>query len=236
MKLCPNCQTKVESETAKFCDKCGTGVIVEVNCETDFVSASDKFQNLSKVVTDTILEKKPASLEEAKALTEQEFNDCALAVGEKLDLRRFEILHKEEGESFTTYSHMNGKITVLAVLSKEDAEVSKPIAMHIAANAPLYINLADVPAADRAREKAIAEAEVRDDVKLANKPDAVKAQIVERKVDKTLGAACLDHNVYALDPNGALTIPEVCKQNDVKILAFARYEVGDGIEKSAEEE
>ncbi len=219
--------------SAKFCDKCGTGVIVEVNCETDFVSASDKFQNLSKVVTDKLLENKPASLEEARALTEQDFNDCALACGEKLELRRFEIVHKEEGQSFVTYSHMNGKITVLAVLNKESEEFSKPLAMHIAANAPLYINLADVPAADRAREKAIAEVEVRDDPKLANKPDAVKAQIVERKVDKVLSQSCLALQQYLIDPTK--TVGQFLSEKGLSVVRFVRYQVGEGIVKSSEE-
>ena len=219
----------------KICDKCGRAVIVEVNCETDFVSGSPKFKEIVEAIAARLLEKDPKSLEEAKEVTQDIFTDAVVAMRENFVLRRFEILSLAEGEAFGSYVHMGGKVASLVKLSKDCGDVNRGIAMTVVSGKPDYLSLEDIPAAVRAREKALAEKEVADDPKLISKPEAVKAQIVERKVDKTLGAACLDHNLYALDPNGALTIPEVCKQNDVKVLAFARYEVGDGIVKTEEE-
>ena len=215
----------------KICEKCGRAVIVEVNCETDFVSGSPKFHDVVEAIAGRLLEKDPKSLEEAKEVTQDIFTDAVVAMRENFVLRRYEILTLGEGEAFGAYTHMGGKISALVQLSKDCGDVNRGIAMTVVSGKPDYITLEDIPADVRAHEKAFAEKEVAEDPKLTSKPDAVKAQIVERKVDKTLGAACLDHNVYALDPNGTLTIPEVCKQNDVKVLRFVRYEVGEGIEK-----
>lgn len=229
-------QAKRASRTAaegltnvKVCDKCGKGVIVEVNCETDFVSASDKFIALVNTVTDKLLEKDPKTLEEAIELTKLDFDDAALAVGEKLALRRFEVTTKKPEEGYASYIHMAGKISVLAILSKDDPEVAKPIAMHIAANSPLYVNLEDVPAADRAREKAIAEQEVKDDPKLINKSEQIKAQIVERKVDKVLSQSCLALQPFLLDESK--TVGQFLKEKGVSVVSFVRYQVGEGITK-----
>lgn len=220
----------------KICEKCGRAVIVEVNCETDFVSGSPKFKEIVESIASRILEKDPKSLEEAKEVTQDIFTDAVVAMRENFVLRRFQILALGEGEAYGTYTHMGGMISAIVRLSKDCGEVNRGLAMTIVSGKPDYLTLADIPADVRAREKALAEKEVAEDPKLTSKPEAVKAQIVERKVDKTLGAACLDHDVYALDPNGSLLVPEVCKQNDVKVLEFVRYEVGDGIEKPAEAE
>ena len=213
----------------KICDKCGAASIIEVNCETDFVSASDKFIDLSNTIAEKVLKNKPATLDEAKALVEGDINDCALAVGEKLDFRRFKLLQLAEGQAYGSYIHMAGKIGVLAILSKDDPEVSKPIAMHIAANNPLYIDLADVPAEDREREKNIAIAEVRDDPKLANKPEDIKAQIVERKVDKVLSQSCLALQPFLMDDSK--TVGQFLKEKGVQVVSFVRFQVGEGIAK-----
>lgn len=213
----------------KICDKCGHAVIVEVNCETDFVSSSDKFHKLVSEVTDILLEKQPKDLEEAKALTANLFTDATVAMGEKFDLRRFEVIAKKPEEGFCSYIHMGGKISVLAILSKADDELAKPLAMHIAANNPLYIDLSDVPADARAREKAIAETEVKNDPKLLNKPDNVKAMIVEKKVDKTLSTSCLALQDYLMDESK--TVGQVLKEKGLKIVSFIRYQVGEGIVK-----
>lgn len=213
----------------KSCDKCGHGVVVEVNCETDFVAGSDKFIDLVKTITDTVLEKQPKNLEEATALVATPFNDAALAVGEKLSFRRFALLTKTPEQAFASYIHMGGKISVLAVLEKADPEVQKAIAMHIAANNPSYIELADVPAEDRKRETAIAEQEVKDDPKLLNKPEAVKSQIVVRKVDKVLSASCLALQPFLLDESK--TVGQYLLEKGNKVISFIRYQVGEGIVK-----
>ncbi len=234
-------QAKRASRTAaegltnvKVCEKCGKAAIVEVNCETDFVSASDKFIALTNTVTDKLLEHSPKTLEEAIELTKQDFDDAALAVGEKLALRRFAVITKKKEEGYASYIHMAGKISVLAILSKDDPEIAKPLAMHIAANSPLFVNLEDVPASDREREKAIAVQEVKDDPKLTNKPEQIKAQIVERKVDKVLSQNCLALQPFLMDESK--TVGQWLKEKGVSVVSFIRYQVGEGITKDPNQE
>ena len=121
----------------KTCEGCGKTVIVEVNCETDFVSKGDAFKELVENVASVILKNKPADVAAAKELTKDLFTDATVKMGEKFDLRRFEIVEKADNAVYT-YIHMGGKIGVVVVLDKEDAEVGKGLAMHIAANNPTY--------------------------------------------------------------------------------------------------
>lgn len=228
-------RTAAEGLTSvRVCEKCGKGAVVEVNCETDFVSNSDKFHDLVDHVMNYVMDNEPKDIEEAREGTKTAFTDAALAVGEKLDLRRFAIVHKGEGEGLGTYIHMGGKISVLVVLEKEDKEFADQMAMHIAANAPLYNELKDVPAADRERELAIAQKEVAEDPKLANKPDAVKAQIAERKVDKSLSGGCLLLQEYLLEPGKK--VADVLREKGNAVKSFIRFQVGDGIEKNPDQE
>ena len=122
----------------KTCEKCGKSVVIEVNCETDFVAKGDAFRELVEKTAGLILENEPKNVEEAKALAQDLFTDATVKMGEKFDLRRFELLNKAEGQFIYTYIHMGGKIAVAVVLDKEDAELGKGIAMHIAANNPAY--------------------------------------------------------------------------------------------------
>ena len=219
----------------KICDKCGAAVIVEVNCETDFVSGSPKFRELVDAIVDRLLEKAPATLEEAKEITQDLFTDAVVAMRENFVLRRYEILQAAEGESYGSYVHMGGKITALVLVSNGNPEVNRGLAMTVASSDPYYLTLADVPESEKARELALAQKEVAEDPKLASKPDAIKAQIADRKVASRLGENCLDQKAYALDPDGKLTVAQLCKDKNLKVVKFVRYMVGDGVEKSAEE-
>jgi len=219
----------------KICDKCGCAVIVEVNCETDFVSGSPKFGEFVDAVTARLLEKKPATLEEAKEVTQDLFTDAVVAMRENFVLRRFEILKAEEGQAYGTYKHMGGKITAVVLLSKDMGDINRGLAMTVASADPYYLTLEDVPAEDRARELALAQKEVAEDPKLAAKPENVRATIAERTVASRLGDNCLDQKAYALDPDGKLSVAQLCKDKNIKVVKFVRYMVGDGIEKSSEE-
>ncbi|MDY6429635.1 MAG: translation elongation factor Ts [Bacilli bacterium] len=219
----------------KICEKCHSAVIVEVNCETDFVSGSPKFREFVDAVTARLLEKKPASLEEAKECTQDLFTDAVVAMRENFVLRRFEIITAKEGEAFGSYIHMGGKISALVLLSKDVAEANRGLAMTVASSAPYYLKLADVPEADKERETRLAQKEVDEDPKLQAKPEQIRKTIVERKVASRLGENCLDAKAYALDPEGRLTVAELCKNKGLEILRFARYMVGEGIEKTENE-
>lgn len=213
----------------------GKAIIVEVNCETDFVSGSPKFHELVDAIAARLLEKAPASIEEAKEVTQDLFTDAVVAMRENFVLRRYALVKAEDGQAFGSYLHQGGKIAVLALLSKDVGEVNRGLAMTIASGDPYYLSLADVPEADKARELSIAKKEVADDPKLASKPDNVKEMIASRKVDSRLGDNCLDHKAYALDPEGKLLVSELYAQKGVQVVSFFRFKVGEGVEKSTEE-
>ena len=214
----------------------GKAVVAEINCETDFVSASDKFHEFTAKVMDELFAKGCKTLEEAQEATKDLFAEATIAMGEKFLLRRYAFLELKDGEAFGSYIHMGGKIAALAVLSKDLGEANRGIAMTIASAAPEYLTLADVPAADRERELAIAQKEVAEDPKLASKPENVKAMIAQRKVDSRLGENCLEAKPYALDPDGKLLVSQFLKEKGAKVVTFVRYLVGEGVDKSAKED
>ena len=214
----------------------GKAVVAEINCETDFVSSSDKFHEFTAKVMDELFAKGCKTLEEAQEATKDLFAEATIAMGEKFLLRRYAFLELKDGEAFGSYIHMGGKIAALAVLSKDLGEANRGIAMTIASAAPEYLTLADVPAADRERELAIAQKEVAEDPKLASKPENVKAMIAQRKVDSRLGENCLEAKPYALDPDGKLLVSQFLKEKDAKVVTFVRYLVGEGVDKSAKED
>lgn len=214
----------------------GKAVVAEINCETDFVSSSDKFHDFTAKVMDELFAKGCKTLEEAQEATKDLFAEATIAMGEKFLLRRYAFLELKDGEAFGSYIHMGGKIAALAVLSKDLGEANRGIAMTIASAAPEYLTLADVPTADRERELAIAQKEVAEDPKLASKPENVKAMIAQRKVDSRLGENCLEAKPYALDPDGKLLVSQFLKEKGAKVVTFVRYLVGEGVDKSAKED
>ncbi len=219
----------------KICQKCGKkAVIVEVNCETDFVSGSPKFVEFVNAVVEKIYDEEPATLEEAKSLTQILFTDATVAMRENFVLRRFAILKAEGDEVFGSYSHGNGRVSALVKLSKDGDEYNKGLAMTVVSASPRYLNIESAPAEDRERELAIARNEVANDPKLASKPDAVKENIVVRKVDSRIGDLCLDHAVYALDPEGTKTVAQIEKETGIKVLDFVRYAVGEASTEKGE--
>ena len=219
----------------KICQKCGKkAVIVEVNCETDFVSGSPKFVEFVNAVVEKIYDEEPATLEEAKSLTQILFTDATVAMRENFVLRRFAVLKAEGDEVFGSYSHGNGRVSALVKLSKDGGEYNKGLAMTVVSASPRYLNIESAPAEDRERELAIARNEVANDPKLASKPDAVKENIVVRKVDSRIGDLCLDHAVYALDPEGTKTVAQVEKETGIKVLDFVRYAVGEASTEKGE--
>ena len=204
-------------------------IIGEVNCETDFVSKGEKFHKLVDDTLDVTLKSEPKSIEEAKEAVKSLFTDATVSMGEKLDYRRFEIVNKKAGQEFGSYIHMGGKIATLVVLDKEDPELAKGLAMHIAANAPKYVSEADIPADVIEHEKAIAFETAKADPKLAGKPEQMLQGIVMGKVKKILSESILLSQAYLLD--GEKSVAQVLKEKGTNVLKFVRYAVGEGIEK-----
>lgn len=204
-------------------------IIAEVNCETDFVSKGEKFHKLVDDVMDVTLKGKCADIEAAKEATQSLFTDATVSMGEKLDYRRFDIVNKTSTQGFGAYIHMGGKIATLVVLEKDDAELAKGLAMHIAANAPKYVSESDIPADVIEHEKAIAFETAKADPKLAGKPEQMLQGIVMGKVKKVLSESILLSQAYLLD--GEKSVAQVLKEKGNSVLKFVRYAVGEGIEK-----
>ena len=204
-------------------------IIAEVNCETDFVSKGEKFHKLVDDTMEVTLSKGCKSIEEAKEATKSLFTDATVSMGEKLDYRRFDVVTKSGSQEFGSYIHMGGKIATLVLLDKQDAELAKGLAMHIAANAPKYVSEADIPADVIEHEKAIAFETAKADPKLAGKPEAMLQGIVSGKVKKVLSESILLSQAYLLD--GEKSVAQVLKEKGTNVIKFVRYAVGEGIEK-----
>ena len=218
---------------AKTCEKCGSVVVLEVNCETDFVAKGDAFRELVDNVADIILKNRPASVEEAKTLTADLFTDATVKMGEKFDLRRFVVFDSANFPFVASYIHMGGKIAVAVALDKADAELGKGLAMHIAANNPQYLSLNDVAASDVEHEKEVQLEAAKNDPKLAGKPAEMLAKIIDAKVTKYYSEMVLGSQPYLLDDSK--TVAQVLKEKGINVLKFARFQVGEGIEKRVDD-
>ena len=210
------------------CPKCGKTVVLEVNCETDFVAKGDAFRQLVEDVANVILKNEPKDVEAAKALTQDLFTDATVKMGEKFDLRRFTIIAQEENV-IGTYIHMGGKIAVAVSLEKGSEELAHDLAMHIAANNPQYLSMADVPAEAKEHELSIQKEAAKTDEKLANKPAPVLEKILEGKINKYFSEMTLEAQPFLKDDSK--TVGQLLSEKGAKVLMFVRYQVGEGIEK-----
>ena len=207
-------------------------LILEINSETDFVSKSDAFKNLVVEVANVVLASKPANIEAAKALTQDIFTNATIKIGEKLDFRRFELVTKSDDQTFGSYIHMGGKISVLVVENGANAEVAKGLAMQIAANNPQYVTTSDIPAEAIEKEKAVQMEAAKNDEKLKDKPEQALVKIIEGKVNKIFAESVLVKQDYLLDPSQK--VEQVLTSNKISVAKFVRYQVGEGIAKREE--
>ena len=207
-------------------------IILEVNSETDFVGKSDAFKSFVAEVAETILANEPADLEAAKTLTAELFTNATVKIGEKLDLRRFVVVTKNDDQTFGTYIHMGGKIGVLTVLNGVNAEVAQGLSMHIAANRPLYVSTSDIPAEAIAHETAIQIEAAKTDEKLKDQPADRLEKIIKGKVSKYFAESVLLEQDYLLEPG--TKVGQYLKNNKLSLVNFVRYETGEGIAKRVE--
>ncbi len=212
-------------------------VLLEVNCETDFVTRNDTFKNLLVELGTHILTEKPATVEEAvsqniagKDQTVQKYIDSIVAtIGEKIELRRFELLSKEDNAAFGTYTHMDGRIGALTVLEgTTDEAIAKDVAMHIAAVKPLYISREDVAEDEVNREKEVLKTQALNE----GKPEKIVEKMVEGRLSKFFEDICLLEQDFVKDPD--MKVKKFVADASATVKAFVRYEVGEGIEKREE--
>lgn len=226
----------------------GVGAVVEVNAETDFVAGTDEFKALADKVAVIVAKENPADLDAllkctADGMTVEEMvQELFLKIRENIKIRRFA---RFEGK-VVTYIHAGGKIGVMVNFEGDvDADdeafvaVGKNVAMQIAAMNPAYLDEASVPAEVLEKEKEILVAQMKEDPKMANKPDAVLSKIVEGKIGKYYKENCLVEQQFVMD--GDLTVGKYVEKSakemgkSFKIASYVRFEKGEGLEKRVDD-
>ena len=214
-----------------------TGVIVEMNCETDFVAKTDDFKDLVNTIAKLIADKDPADVDALMALdtgdgTVAELITRAVAkIGEKITIRRFARCHVEDG-MVDTYVHLGGKIGVLVDVACQDAASAKPvahdIAMHIAAAKPTCLSKADVNQDDVEHERKILREQAMNEPK--PKPANIIEKMVEGRIEKYYKEVCLLEQPFVKEPD--ISVAQLIKRNgDMNVRAFYRFEMGEGLQK-----
>ena len=234
---------------ADYCPECKVGVVIEVNAETDFVAKNDKFVDFVKKATKVIMEQNPADVEAlmnckmGEETVDQALKELILVIKENIKVRRFV---RYEGVC-SAYVHGGGTHGILVnfettngIEAKDEfVAYGKDIAMQVAAANPGYVDEASVPAEVVAKEKEIMLVQMAGDPKTANKPEAVKQKMIEGKIKKFFKENCLVDQEFVKD--GDLTVAQytakVAKDlgGDIKIVKFARFQKGEGLEKRADD-
>lgn len=236
-----------EGTVCAICEN-GVGVVVELNAETDFVANGDDFKALALRIAKIIAAQNPADVDalntcvENGQTVEEMVQELFLKIRENIKIRRFV---RFEG-NVVNYVHAGGKIGVLV---KFDGDVDatnadfitmgKNVAMQIAAMNPTYLDEASVPAEVIEKEKEILIAQMKEDPKMANKPDVVLGKIVDGKISKYYKENCLADQAFVMD--GDITVGKYVANTakelgvEIKLADFVRMEKGEGIEKRVDD-
>ena len=211
----------------------GQAVLMEINCETDFVAKDENFLGFAASAADLALQTAPADVDALLASDlpgggnlEEARKTLVAKIGENIAVRRFESL-AAQGQ-IGQYMHGN-RIGVIVDVTGGDDELRKDIAMHIAAAAPTCISEADVPADQLERERRI----LTEQSEQEGKPPEIVAKMVEGRLRKFLAEITLQGQVFVKDPD--ITVGKLLQQKGASVSAFARIEVGEGIEKKQED-
>ncbi len=222
------------------CVEGNTGVLVEVNCETDFVAKGDQYKEFVAEVAKYVAENDVKDAEALIAAKEADTIAATAKIGEKIAIRRF-AKYVVEGGVVETYIHGGGKVGVIVEVAGCTCDGAKAlahdVALQIAAAKPLYLSADEVPAEIVENEKKILLAQIENDPKLAGKPEQVKAKMVEGKINKYYDENCLLKQAFVKDPS--LTIEKVVSAaskemgKELSIKRFTRFEMGEGLEKKS---
>ncbi|MCD8041149.1 MAG: translation elongation factor Ts [Clostridia bacterium] len=217
----------------------GTGVLVEVNCESDFVSKGDKFHGIVDTIAKIAAENNPADVDAllacpAEGGTVKDYiTNMTAIIGEKISLRRF-VVYKTEGK-LESYIHMGGKVGVMVEAVNFTAgseETLHDVALQIAAARPSYLTAEEVPAEVIEKEKEIMLVQMQNDEKNAKKPKEILEKIVAGKMGKYYSENCLLKQAFVKDDS--LTVEQVVGKK-FTIAKFTRYEMGEGLTKKSED-
>jgi len=206
-------------------------IMLEVNCETDFVARDENFQKFAKQVAARALEEKVGDVDKLLNLPWEKGSaktintareEVVTKIGENIQVRR--LLYRSTSNYIDYYLH-GTRIGVLVELSIADKELGKDIAMHVAASMPKYISAKDVPASELEREKAIYLAQAIE----SGKPQAIAEKMVAGKLQKFAEETTLLGQPFVKNPD--IKVADLLKSKNAEVLFFSRYAVGEGIEK-----
>lgn len=209
-----------------------TACIVEINSETDFVAKNENFLALVKKIAEHIVACKPADMDALNAsqmdgkTVAEVMTEAVASIGEKLSLRRFEVYTTEDGQ-LATYIHMGGKIGVIVELSGGDATLGKDVAMQIAAAKPQCIGRDDVDQEALAHEREVLRKQALEE----GKPEKIVEKMVDGRINKYYKEVCLVEQEFVKDSDK--TIKDILA--GVEVRRFARFEMGEGLEKKNED-
>jgi elongation factor Ts len=210
-----------------------SAAIVEVNCETDFVSGGDEFVTFAQGVAAAALADRPAAVDalvgsklDSGMTIEERRQEMVAKIGENIQVRRFEVVDSSGGD-FGSYLH-GTRIAVLVELEGGNGDLAKDIAMHIAASRPVCVTEAEVPAELLEKEKEILRAQALD----SGKPADIVEKMLVGRVRKFLAEITLLGQPFVKDPDK--TVEALLKEAGATVKRFIRYEVGEGIEKKQE--
>lgn len=207
-------------------------VILEINSETDFVAKNAEFTNFVSLLAKVVLENCPKTMEEAMELpmgdgtVNSSLINLIAKIGEKISFRRFEIVEKNDNQVFGVYNHQNlGKINVITILDGDNSEIARDVAMHVAAMNPGYLSRSDVPEDVINHEKDVIKKQAIEE----GKPAEIAEKMVNGRINKFYKEVCLLEQPFIKDPD--LDVAGYAKANNMAVVKFIRFEVGEGMEK-----
>ncbi len=215
-------------------------VVLEVNAETDFVSKNDKFVAFADKLAGFIIEKRPSNVDELLGMAfegdltvEQTLSQLIATIGENMSIRRFQVL--EASGAVAAYIHGAGKIGVLVAIdgSADDAlaAIAKGVAMHVAAVNPQFVSRDEVTEDIAERERKV----LTERALASGKPEAIVDKIVTGQMNKFFSENCLLDQEFVMDSDKTVAKAVADVQADAKIVAVARFALGEGIEKKEED-
>jgi len=204
------------------------GVIVEVNCESDFVARGDQYKDYVNQVAKYIAENDVKTVEELSAALSELTSEVVAKIGEKISIRRFDKY--VSNNKISDYIHMGGAIGVLVETEGASDEVAHDVALQIAAAAPRFIAPEEVPADEVNHEKEILLAQAMNDEKNANKPKEILEKMILGKIGKFYKEVCLLEQPFVKDQGVAVK----SILNGGKVIKFTRLVMGEGLEKKEE--
>ena len=207
--------------------------ILEINCETDFVAKDEKFNKFSESVLQALTRNSVSTVEELSGIEENgstiddERKKLIAEIGENISIRRFSFLNSDN--TVGSYIHM-GRIGVMVeVEGSQDEDLAKDLAMHIAANNPLYKDQNDVPAEELEKEKEILKAQALAE----GKPEDIIEKMIQGRLNKYLEQITLYGQPFVKDPD--IKVSKLLENAGASIKGFIRYELGEGIEKKKDD-